>query len=195
MRSVIEIVWTVAQVVAWTVACTFASLVLTTGVMWVVNRRRVRGVSGAERRVQQLLLWYPDEWRARYGDELAALLHDTIDDGRDGIRLTLDVAREGFAAHWHAARTDVVRSYTLAGAKRSIAATLLWSLCWIPLFQQGIAAMVMKLSGASNTSWFLALRAPDALQWPAIAGMVAVGLLTLAAAVRLSRGRAEAAPA
>jgi len=55
--------------------------------------------------------------------------------------------------------------------------------------------MVMRLSGASNTSWFLALRAPDALQWPATAGMVAVGLLTLAAAVRLSRGRAEAAPA
>jgi hypothetical protein len=30
---------------------------LTTGVIWVVSRRRVRGVSNAERRVQQLLQW------------------------------------------------------------------------------------------------------------------------------------------
>jgi hypothetical protein len=195
MRSVIEIVWTVAQVVAWTVAWTFASLVLTTGVIWVVNRRRVRGVSGTERRVQQLLYWYPDEWRARYGDELAALLHDTIDDGRDGIRLTLDVARAGLAAHWECVRTDVARSFDRAGVKGFAAETLLWSLCWIPLFQQGIAALVMKLAGAKSSGWFLALRAPEALQWPAIAGMVAVGLLALVAAVRMTQRRAAASAA
>ena len=50
-----------------------------------------------DRRVTRLLRWYPAVWRARYGDEMAALLHDTIAHGRDGPLLSLNVAKESLS--------------------------------------------------------------------------------------------------
>ncbi len=51
-----------------------------------------------ERRVQRLLSWYPARWRARYGNEFSQLVQDTMADGRDGFRVTLNVLRESNAA-------------------------------------------------------------------------------------------------
>jgi len=50
------------------------------------------------RRVERLLSWYPARWRARYGDEFAQLMQDTMAEGRDGVGVTLDVLRESNAA-------------------------------------------------------------------------------------------------
>jgi hypothetical protein len=49
-------------------------------------------------RVNRLLYWYPRSWRARYGEEFAAMLHSSFEDGKGGFRLSLDVAREGSVA-------------------------------------------------------------------------------------------------
>lgn len=50
-----------------------------------------------------------------------------------------------------------------------------WGLFWLPLFPQGLVAMFMKIFGADERSWFLALYMPEPLQWPVIIGMIALG--------------------
>jgi hypothetical protein len=54
-------------------------------------------------RVARLLRWYPRDWRARYGEEFEAVLMSSLSDGKDGLRLSLDVAREGVAARLESA--------------------------------------------------------------------------------------------
>ena len=49
-------------------------------------------------RVARLLRWYPREWRDRYGDEFEAVLCSSLSDGKGGLRLSLDVVREGLVA-------------------------------------------------------------------------------------------------
>jgi hypothetical protein len=49
-------------------------------------------------RATRLLRWYPREWRARYGAEFDALLASSLSDGKGGVRLSLNVAREGMVA-------------------------------------------------------------------------------------------------
>ncbi|GLX01066.1 hypothetical protein Misp02_51520 [Microtetraspora sp. NBRC 16547] len=63
---------------------------------------------------------------------------------------------------------------------------LCFGLCWIPLIPQGIVTMVMKLAGAPNRSWFLALYLPEPFQWPVIIGMICLGGAMLATAVTLT---------
>ena len=52
---------------------------------------------------ERLLRWYPPEWRARYGDEMAALLEDTFPDGRVTLRCRLGLVRAGSAERARAA--------------------------------------------------------------------------------------------
>jgi hypothetical protein len=127
-------------------------------------------VARTERRVAPLLSLYPADWRARYGAEFSELLRDTIRDGHGGPRLTLDVVRESNAA----------RIASVGG----IAAAACRSLCWLPLFAQGIAPLIMKLAGTPNRSWFLALYLPNPYQWPMITVMITIGLIMLGTAVR-----------
>ncbi|HEU5243039.1 MAG TPA: hypothetical protein VFU33_01445 [Gaiellaceae bacterium] len=54
--------------------------------------------AGAERRARRLLRWYPQAWRARYGEEFTQLLVDDIRERPHSWRRTLDVARSGLAA-------------------------------------------------------------------------------------------------
>ena len=49
-------------------------------------------------RVARLLRWYPSDWRARYGDEFETMLYSTLADGKGGLRLSFNVAREGVVA-------------------------------------------------------------------------------------------------
>ena len=128
-----------------------------------------------ERRVARLLCWYPPAWRARYGDEFAALLYETIEDGRGGLRMSLNVAREGLAARL----ATVEPKPAVAG--------VCWSACWIPLFPQGIVPLVMLLTEAPTRSWFLALYVPAPFSWLTAAAMIALGLTMLAVAANTTR--------
>jgi hypothetical protein len=49
-------------------------------------------------RIARLLSFYPANWRRRYGDEFEAVLVSSLSDGKGGVRLSFDVAREGVAA-------------------------------------------------------------------------------------------------
>lgn len=124
------------------------------------------------RRIQRFLSWYPEQWRARYGQELEQLLHDTIESGHGGVRLTLNMMRESAAAR----RTSTGRTV----------GTMCWSLCWIPLVPQGVVPLVLKLTGTPVRAWFLATYLPAPYQWPTIAAMLGVGLAMLFTAARLS---------
>ena len=46
-------------------------------------------------RPASLLRWYPRAWRDRYGEELLALIQDTLDEGHPAWRLSLGVGRGG----------------------------------------------------------------------------------------------------
>jgi hypothetical protein len=163
-----------ASIVFWTLLSPLALVWL---VLWLIDRHREldkREAAKRERRVARLLRWYPAGWRARYGDEMAALLHDTIADGRGGPRLSMDVAKEGVAAR-------------LAGtAPRHLLPMACLTLCWIPIFPQGLVPAIMKLTESPTRSWFVALYLPDAYQWPLIAAMLALGLAMLRAGMSLA---------
>jgi hypothetical protein len=55
----------------------------------------------------RLLRWYPRKWRERYGEELLALVQDTLDDGRPTWRLQLSVAWGGLRERVHQASNAV----------------------------------------------------------------------------------------
>jgi hypothetical protein len=54
-------------------------------------------------RPARLLRWYPRAWRERYGEELLALIQDTVDDGRPTWRLRLGVIGGGLRERGHQA--------------------------------------------------------------------------------------------
>ena len=81
----------------------------------------------------RLLRWYPRAWRERYGQELLALIQDTLDEGRPTWRLRLGVVRGGLRERVHQA----VRAGTAAAKRTStgwlitvVAAMILGSLPW-----------------------------------------------------------------
>jgi hypothetical protein len=162
------------SIVFWTLLWPLALVWLT---LWHIDRYVALDKSPAAkraRRVTRLLRWYPPDWRARYGDEMATLLHDTIAEGRGGPRLNLNVAKEGLAARL----APPARRDALAGA--------CLALCSIPLFPQGLVPAVMKLTETPAFSWFLALYLPDAYQWPLIVAMIALGLVMLRTGLSLA---------
>ncbi|GII28749.1 histidine kinase [Planotetraspora mira] len=69
---------------------------------------------------------------------------------------------------------------------RTVTMGICWSLCWIPIFPQGFVAMILKLVGIEEKSWFLALHLPEPFQWPTIIGMILLGAGMLATAATLS---------
>jgi hypothetical protein len=52
--------------------------------------------------VDQLLRWYPESWRARYGDEFLALLEDRLHGAPPSIRLRASVAMAGMRERCYA---------------------------------------------------------------------------------------------
>jgi hypothetical protein len=162
-----------ASVVFWTL---LSPLALGWLALWLIDRYRALDRSPAakrDRRVTRLLRWYPAAWRTRYGYEMAALLHDTIAEG-GGPQVSLNVAKEGLAAR------------LAAPARRDALAGVCLSLCWLPLFPQGLVPAIMKLTETPTRSWFLALYLPDPYQWPVIAAMLALGLAMLCGGMRLA---------
>lgn len=129
------------------------------------------GPARAGRQASWLASSYPPGWRARYGEEFAETVRQTILDGHGGLRLTLNVARESTAAWW---LTD----------RRGLVTVTCWSLCWVPLAAQGLTPLAIKLTGGTSRSWFVALFLPAVLQWSVITVMLTVGAVMLAVAVR-----------
>ena len=56
---------------------------------------------------------------------------------------------------------------------------LCMGLSWLPLFPQGIVALIMKIIDTPVRSWFLALYLPDPLSWIAAIGFINLGLVML----------------
>jgi hypothetical protein len=67
-----------------------------------------------------LLRWYPRAWRERYGQELLALIQDTLDEGRPTWRLRLGVIGGGLRERVHQAG----RAAKAAAVKRLTSANL-----------------------------------------------------------------------
>ena len=64
----------------------------------------------------------------------------------------------------------------------------------IALFPQGIVPLGIKLSGAGERIWFLALYLPDVWQWLVIGIMILLGLLLYRLSYRIYRYSRPAAP-
>jgi hypothetical protein len=123
----------------------------------------------------RLLRWYPRAWRERYGQELLALIQDTLDDGRPTWRLRLGVVRGGLRERVHQA----VRAGT-AAAKRT-------STGWLITI---VAAMIL-----GSLPWNLKASLPPARAWQRTAAFDAlVGAFAVTGVVVLASGLV-AAPA
>jgi hypothetical protein len=122
-----------------------------------------------------LLRWYPSAWRERYGEELLALIQDTLDEGRPTWRLRLGVVRGGLRERVHQA----VRAGT-AAAKRT-------STGWLITV---VAAMIL-----GSLPWDLKASLPPARAWQKTASFDAlVGAFAVTGVVVLASGLV-AAPA
>jgi hypothetical protein len=123
----------------------------------------------------RLLRWYPRAWRERYGEELLALIQDTLDEGRPTWRLRLGVVRGGLRERVHQA----VRAGT-AAAKRT-------STGWLITV---VAAMIL-----GSLPWDLKASLPQARAWQKTAAFDAlVGAFAVTGVVVLASGLV-AAPA
>jgi len=151
--------WVIWEIVAWTVFFPVA-LVLT------ARRKLGYGYTSPDGRVAALLRWYPEAWRERHGEQLGELLHDTIDDDRDGLRVSFDVAREG-----------VIERARVFDPRTAVAAAML-TVGWIAVLPQGIVAAVF-LAVDGPKSWFLAQYFESPTSWLVIAAMIAGGLVLI----------------
>lgn len=129
--------------------------------------------------------WYPPEWRARYGDELAACIDDELDGRRPGARMRLSVAAAGLRQR--------VRSAGLAGdgttpEARLRAGALVVFASWAGLL---IGAMAF-LKAAEHFSVAAVLSHGHGLS---VAAFDAFRVLALAGAVSVAAGAAVALPA
>jgi hypothetical protein len=125
----------------------------------------------AERRANWLASCYPPGWRARYGEDFAETVRQSILGGHGGLRLALNVYLESSAAWWQADR-------------RGLITVTCWWLCCVPLVPQGLVPLAIKLGGGTSRGWFAALFLPGVLQWGLITVMLTAGTVMLAVAVR-----------
>ncbi|GAA0398730.1 hypothetical protein GCM10009530_58020 [Microbispora corallina] len=65
---------------------------------------------------------------------------------------------------------------------RAVTLAVCWTLCWIPLFPQGLVAAGFKIAGSTEKAWFLGLHVAEPYQWPVIIGMILLGGTMLAGA-------------
>jgi signal transduction histidine kinase len=66
---------------------------------------------------------------------------------------------------------------------------LCWGLFWLPLFPQGIVALIIKLVGGlpnGDRSWFLALYLPDPLSWITLIVLINLGIIMVITGARFS---------
>jgi hypothetical protein len=155
----------IAEIAAWTLFFPIAIVLL-------IRRKLGYGYETAEGRVDALLAWYPAPWRARHAESFSQLLRDAMGDGRDGLRMRLDVARVGVIERKRAFRWE------------SAWASLLLTVGWILVLPQGIVAPILGLFDAPRT-WFVALYFDGAERWLVVGGMIGVGLLLSDRGIRI----------
>jgi hypothetical protein len=122
----------------------------------------------------RLLRWYPREWRERYGEELLALIQDTLDEGQPTWRLRLGAIRGGLRERGHqAVRAGAAAVKRLAGVADP----------WWTMLAAGV--IFAYLPGILMTS------PPPARGWQAAAAFDAVlAAVALTGAVVLANGLA-----
>jgi hypothetical protein len=120
-------------------------------------------------RPARLLRWYPRAWRERYGEELLALIQDTVDDGRPTWRLRLGMIRGGLRERGHQA----------GRAAKTAAKRLVWRDRW-NLFITGLVLATLPEA--------LAVSPSRAHGWQAAAVYGVLAAVALAAAVVLASG-------
>ncbi|GAA4224313.1 hypothetical protein GCM10023075_19660 [Streptosporangium album] len=74
---------------------------------------------------------------------------------------------------------------------RLVVVGLGWGLGWLPLFPQGLVAMVLKIVGFEDKSWFLALHLPEPWQWPVIIFNIVLGLAMYGTALAIPAARSR----
>jgi hypothetical protein len=126
-----------------------------------------------DRSTQRLLAWYPASWRARYGEELAALILDMTDGRRLSWRLRADIAAAG--------TRERLRG---VGDARSGGRLVLWA--WAIFIIAG--AIVVKTSEHWQTTL------PVGGHWIAAAAFSALTFLAIATALLVLAGIAVTIP-
>jgi hypothetical protein len=131
-----------------------------------------------------LLRWYPRAWRERYGEELLALIQDTVDEGRPTWRLRLGVIWGGLRERVHqagqAARAAAVKRLTRAvpGGIMFVAGSI------IALLPENLSESPPPARGWQAAAAFDAVLAAVALTGAVV---LASGLAALPALVRFLR--------
>jgi hypothetical protein len=120
----------------------------------------------------RMLRWYPRAWRERYGDELLALLQDTVDEGRPTWRLRLSVAWGGLRERGHQWRVAAV-----AAVKRPD-----WSFRWSLALIAGLVVAVLPFDLTESSPPARAGRAAVALD-AVLATVALTGVVMLAGAI------------
>lgn len=144
----------------------------------------MRDGDAGRRRPARLLRWYPDEWRRRYGDELAALIEDELGDGAPTVRLRISLARAGLAER---ARQAGLVGHSRPAPERVRAGALVVLAGWT-------AAMVAGAAFAKTSEHFSSA-APPATLATAHGAFVAVVVLGVVGAAAVLAGAAAALPA
>jgi hypothetical protein len=131
----------------------------------------------------RLLRWYPRAWRERYGDELLALIQDTLDEGRPRWRLRLGVISGGLRERVHQAGQAVGAAIKRPSgldlwAKMLAAGTI------VAILPQNLSESPPPARGWQAVAAFDALLAAVALTGAVV---VASGLAALPALVRFLR--------
>jgi hypothetical protein len=130
-------------------------------------------MSGTDR-FERMIRWYPPEWRARYGDELTALLEDTYETAPIPLRQRLALAKAGSVER---IRATGLRGDATAPDDRMRAGSLLVLCAWTLFVVAG--ALFAKFS----EHWDVATPPGDrrlptdgyqAVQWAGGAGVVIV---------------------
>jgi hypothetical protein len=130
-----------------------------------------------------LLRWYPRAWRERYGEELLALIQDTLDGGRPAWRLRLGVAWGGVRERAHQ-----VGQAVRAGAKDRTGPTR-WGMALVAGLIIADFPLNLAQSPPTAREWQAATALDAVLAAVALTGalVLADGLAALPALVRFVR--------
>ena len=130
----------------------------------------------------RLLRWYPRTWRERYGEELLALIQDTLDEGRPTWRLRLSVISGGLRERGHQAGRAVRAAAKLA-VRPDLSAMLVAGTI-IALLPENLSESPPPARGWQAAAAFDAVLAAVALTGAVV---LASGLAALPALVRFLR--------
>jgi ABC-2 type transport system permease protein len=75
--------------------------------------------------------------------------------------------------------------------RKAVLVAVCWSLCWLPLFPQGLVPAVLTMLDEDVRSWFLAMYLPGPLQLPVALAFVVLGLAMLGYAWRMTSSSPE----